>query len=207
MKKRDLWIVVGAVVCAVALLVGSQFIEKNTKQGTMGMPSGMTMEFGAAQPKAHHHSHSWLFASACAEETAEEPAQSAEETEPAPLNLDEETIAALEAWGIEAAESYLVVWMNDYFQPVPLLDKFDGQKLRIGLTEEDYNVVLVKKNGFDMFEASCPDQVCVTEGEVTLENREERILGSFIICMPNNIVLELQSAEELLELLATSVVE
>ena len=39
---------------------------------------------------------------------------------------------------------------------------------------------------------------------MTLADRETRLLGSYIICMPNGLVLEMRSAEELLELLDTS---
>ena len=94
--------------------------------------------------------------------------------------------------------------MGDYFQPVPLIEELEGQQLRIKISETDYNIIEVGKNRFDMYEASCPDQVCITEGEVTLADRETRLLGSYIICMPNGLVLEMRSAEELLELLDTS---
>lgn len=217
MKKHDLWIIVAAAVCAAALLIGSNFIDTTPKNRQLGTPDGITLEFSTAAPKASGSAFSWLFASACAEEapTADTPAepaeeekavddssaQSAEKQELAPVDLDDETIAKLEAWGLVRAESYLVVWMGDYFQPVPLLEEFDGQQLRITLSETDYVVVGVGKNYFNMDESSCPDQVCITEGEVTLENRETRLLSSYIICMPNGIVLEMRSAQEMLDLL------
>lgn len=207
MKKHDLWIVLAAVLCAVALLVGSRFINDTPKNKRMGLPSGVTVEFSDAAPKAGGHAHSWLFASACAEES---PAQAASDDAPVsaeadePLALDEATIQALTDWGLEPAESYLVVWVDDYFQPVPLLQKYAGRLLRIARTETDFNVVEIGRNSFEMHEASCPDQVCVTEGEVTLANRQERILGDYVICMPNAVVLEMQSAQQMLTLLEES---
>lgn len=238
MKKKDLWIIVAAALCAAALLVGAKFVESKPRQGQLGLPDGATLEFTDVTPTASGRALSWLFASACAEEDAQtQEADAAEadaeeadaeeadaaETEPAEAdaeeadagsqegaayaNLDEETVAALEEWGMEVAESYLIVWMGDYFQPIPLIEKYDGQLLRVARTEADYNVVEIGVNRFDMHEATCPDQVCLTEGEVTLENRNSRLLGSYIICMPNNVVLELKTPEELLDLLAQSTVE
>lgn len=237
MKKHDLWIIVAAAVCAAALLIGSNFIDTTPKNGHLGTPDGITLEFSSTAPKASGSAFSWLFASACAEEAPAEPAeeenaaddssaqsaekkirtrfdpaahdddssaQSAEKKELAPVDLDDETIAKLEAWGLVRAESYLVVWMGDYFQPVPLLEEFEEQQLRVTLSDTDYIVIGVGKNHFNMDESSCPDQVCITEGEVTLENRESRLLGSYIICMPNGIVLEMRSAQEMLELLDES---
>ena len=36
---------------------------------------------------------------------------------------------------------------------------------------------------------------------LTLENREERILGNMIICLPNQVTLQLFTPEELLEMM------
>ena len=223
MKKKDLWIIVAAALCAAALLVGAKFVESKPRQGQLGLPDGATLEFTDVTPTASGRALSWLFASACAEEDAQtqeadaaeadaeeadaEEADAGSQEGAAYANLDEETVAALEEWGMEVAESYLIVWMGDYFQPIPLIEKYDGQLLRVARTEADYNVVEIGVNRFDMHEATCPDQVCLTEGEVTLENRNSRLLGSYIICMPNNVVLELKTPEELLDLLAQSTVE
>ena len=52
-----------------------------------------------------------------------------------------------------------------------------------------------------MEEANCQNQDCVGQGEVTLENRYERILSNMIICLPNQVVLQLYSPEETMEML------
>ena len=38
------------------------------------------------------------------------------------------------------------------------------------------------------------------QGTVTLENRDERILYNMIICLPNQVMLELYTPEEVLEM-------
>ena len=52
-----------------------------------------------------------------------------------------------------------------------------------------------------MKSSPCDNQDCVKQGEVTLANKDERILSNMIICLPNQVVLELYTPEELLELL------
>ena len=54
--------------------------------------------------------------------------------------------------------------------------------------------------GFWMEESNCEGQDCVNEGEVTLENREERVLWNMIVCLPHQLVLELITREEALSL-------
>ena len=51
-----------------------------------------------------------------------------------------------------------------------------------------------------MADADCPGRDCVEQGEVTLENRGERILGNMIICLPNQVCLQLYTPEEVLEM-------
>ena len=46
--------------------------------------------------------------------------------------------------------------------------------------------------------STCDNQDCVYQGEVTLDNMDERILGNMIICLPNQVCLELYSIEQLL---------
>lgn len=58
------------------------------------------------------------------------------------------------------------------------------------------NVIHLTPEGMWMEDANCANHDCMDQGEVTLENRYERILGNMIICLPNQVVLELYSAEE-----------
>ena len=64
-----------------------------------------------------------------------------------------------------------------------------------------YNTVRVTPEGFRMEEANCENHDCIEEGEVTLANREERILGGMVICLPHRLMLELVTREEAEKLL------
>jgi hypothetical protein len=68
---------------------------------------------------------------------------------------------------------------------------------------EALNVIHLTPEGMWMEDANCEGHDCVEQGEVTLENRYERILGNMIICLPNEVVLEIYSPEEYEAILAT----
>jgi hypothetical protein len=58
------------------------------------------------------------------------------------------------------------------------------------------NVVEISDRGAVMHSSTCDNQSCVEQGWVTLENRESRVLGNLIICLPNEVVLEVLTPEE-----------
>ena len=61
---------------------------------------------------------------------------------------------------------------------------------------EAVNVLHITPTGFWMEESNCEGHDCIGEGEVTLENRQERILGNMVICLPHQMVVYLISREE-----------
>ena len=65
---------------------------------------------------------------------------------------------------------------------------------------EAVNVIHLTPDGMYMEDATCPNHDCVGQGVVTLENRDERILGNMIVCLPNQVVLQLFTPEEVLEM-------
>ena len=52
-----------------------------------------------------------------------------------------------------------------------------------------------------MHSSSCDNQDCVEQGVVSLENRSKRVLQNMVICLPNQVTLELYTAEEITQLL------
>ena len=66
---------------------------------------------------------------------------------------------------------------------------------------EAVNTIHLTPEGGYMEDSTCEGHDCVQQGLVTLENREERILGNMIICLPNQVTLQLFTPEELLEMM------
>ena len=63
---------------------------------------------------------------------------------------------------------------------------------------ESLNLIHLTPNGVYMEDATCENHDCMGQGEVTLDNIPERVLGNMIICLPNQVVLELFTPEETL---------
>ena len=53
------------------------------------------------------------------------------------------------------------------------------------------NVVHLTPNGFYMHSSTCDNQLCISQGEVTMDNYTRRILGPYVLCLPNQVELEL----------------
>ena len=62
--------------------------------------------------------------------------------------------------------------------------------------KEAVNVIHTTATGAVMHSSTCDNQNCVEQGEVTLDNRDWRVMGNLIVCLPNQVLLELLSAEE-----------
>lgn len=62
------------------------------------------------------------------------------------------------------------------------------------------NILHLTPEGFYMEFSTCKNQNCVGQGTVTLENRDERVLQNCVICLPNQVMAELYTAEEIAEM-------
>ena len=101
------------------------------------------------------------------------------------------------------AESYLAEYPADSYlllttasgtrMPIPLNE---DNAFRISQADGSENVVHIGKDSFFMESSNCENQTCVQEGEVTLANRDTRVLLNMVICLPHNIRLELVTREE-----------
>lgn len=101
---------------------------------------------------------------------------------------------------LSQVKAFLVVTVGDKTnQPIPLTEE-GYYRFRHG---DCINIVHVTPTSIDMHEANCDNQDCVEQGEVTLENKDTRILGNRIICLPNQVTLQLYSRDELMDWLTT----
>ena len=54
--------------------------------------------------------------------------------------------------------------------------------------EENYNVLVISNGEAYIEEASCPDNICVKSGKVSLE-------GETIVCLPNKVVISIEGGK------------
>ena len=92
------------------------------------------------------------------------------------------------------AESYLLL-TTAYGTRMPIPLNGDNA-FRITQADGSENVVHIGKDSIYMESSNCENQNCVQQGEVTLENRETRVLFNMVICLPHNLRLELVTRDE-----------
>ena len=105
------------------------------------------------------------------------------------------------------AKAYVLVTTASQMGFLPLPEEEDylfplTQALPDGTVAE--NVIHVSPDGVWMESSNCENQDCVQEGTVTLENRRDRILGNWIICLPHQLTLQLLTPEEVLAMMTES---
>jgi hypothetical protein len=93
----------------------------------------------------------------------------------------------------ENTTAYLVVTVaGDVYEPIRL-----EEPGRYTVTRgEMVNVIEVTAASIRMHSSTCDNQDCVLQGEVTLSNRSDRVLQNMILCLPNEVILELITEEE-----------
>ena len=136
------------------------------------------------------------------EAPTEEPAATEASTEAETAEAtDAPTETAKAASVVQEPKAYLLVIIGDaVYQPVPLTGDGDYTVTQKAIGAE--NKIHVTAESIQMSSANCDNQDCVDQGEVSLSNREERLLGNMIICLPNNVTLELLTPAEAEELIA-----
>lgn len=103
---------------------------------------------------------------------------------------------------VEDAIAYMLVSVgNTMYRPIPLTEEGEyAIRQNDGAME---NIVHVTRDSIAMMSSTCDNQDCVQQGTVSMENREERVLGSFIVCLPNKVTLELLTAKEAADMMTT----
>ena len=135
-----------------------------------------------------------------------EPQAAAAETAPAetPEVQEQEQPFLVQITDDDPSVAYVLVRMPDPIGLLPL--PVEGEYTRtirqtMADGSEAINVLHLTPNGFWMEDANCEGHDCIQEGEVTLENREERVLWNMVICLPHQLSLELITREEALQMI------
>ncbi len=102
----------------------------------------------------------------------------------------------------EPARAYVLVSWASGQGWLPLAP--EGEEYSFPLQQADTqghlleNVIHVTDSGVYMESATCENQDCVKQGYVTVENRETRVLSNMIICLPQQVTLQLFTPEEIM---------
>jgi hypothetical protein len=195
MKKRNLILVLALAAVALLLLFVGLSMRKPAARPPEAIGTTRPVDAGeeivAPSPAAVEAAKAPP--SGTSEETAApEPVEGV--ATPSPAAMEGENADPTPRPTLYPANSYLRISTGrGVYAPIPLVE--DGSfKLTQG--EGIENVIHVGKDSFYMESSTCDNQDCVEQGEVTLDNIEERILFNMVICLPNQVTLELLTPEE-----------
>lgn len=186
MKKQNL-LVLGIAVALIVVVAVFAAVAPQKRTISETAPAVITTEAPATAAPATEAPATEAPAAQSA--ATEAPAAEPQATE-APADAAEPS-----ATEIPPAEAYLVVSVGGaIYEPLPLLGE---GAFTLKQDENTTNTVHVTRDSVWMEHSTCDNQDCVEQGTVTLDNMETRVLYNMIVCLPNEVVLELHTPETL----------
>ena len=200
-KKKDSLIIIAVLVIAVALFVVSRVMPKtDLSQKTADVTLAPdAVEYIDATPEV-------TVEPTDSPEPTQEPTAVPEETASIEVTVEPTAEATkapesanmmgpMPAQQTEEVKGYVVINVGgrQYGDPIPM----DRDKIiTIRQDNGEINKIRITPDSVDMEYSTCENQDCIGEGTITLDNYNERILGTWIICLPNQVTIEMVPADE-----------
>lgn len=196
-KKKDSLIIGAVLLIAVVLFIVSRVMPKtdlNQKTADVTLAPD-AVEYLDATPEASAEPTESPKATpkptAVPEETA--PAEATAEPTEAPQSAN--MMGPMPVPQTEEVKGHVIITVGgrQYGDPIPM----DRDKI-ITIRQEngEINKIRITPDSVDMEYSTCENQDCIGEGTITLDNYNERILGTWIICLPNQVTIEMVPADK-----------
>ena len=196
-KKKDSLIIGAVLLIAVVLFIVSRVMPKtdlNQKTADVTLAPD-AVEYLDATPEASAEPTESPKATpkptAVPEETA--PAEATAEPTEAPQSAN--MMGPMPVPQTEEVKGHVIITVGgrQYGDPIPM----DRDKI-ITIRQEngEINKIRITPVSVDMEYSTCENQDCIGEGTITLDNYNERILGTWIICLPNQVTIEMVPADK-----------
>ena len=196
-KKKDSLIIGAVLLIAVVLFIVSRVMPKtdlNKKTADVTLAPD-AVEYLDATPEASAEPTESPKATpeptAVPEETA--PAEATAEPTEAPQSAN--MMGPMPVPQTEEVKGHVIITVGgrQYGDPIPM----DRDKI-ITIRQEngEINKIRITPDSVDMEYSTCENQDCIGEGTITLDNYNERILGTWIICLPNQVTIEMVPADK-----------
>lgn len=190
LKKKDLLIIAVVLLAAVALFAGSKMLPKtdlSTKTADVTLaPDAVEYLDETPAPEATE-------AAQTPEATAEPAATEAPEATDAPQSAN--MVGPMMPKQTEKVRGHVVITVagRQYGDPIPM----DRDKI-ITVKQENgaINRIHITPEYVEMESSTCENQDCIGEGEVNVNTYKDRILSTYIICLPNQVTIEMVPADE-----------
>ena len=196
LKKKDLLIIAVVLLAAVALFAGSKLLPKtdlSTKTADVTLaPDAIEYLDETPAPTATEAAQT---PEATAEPAATEAptATEAPETTDAPQSAN--MVGPMMPKQTEKVRGHVVITVagRQYGDPIPM----DRDKI-ITVKQENgaINRIHITPEYVEMESSTCENQDCIGEGEVNVNTYKDRILSTYIICLPNQVTIEMVPADE-----------
>lgn len=190
LKKKDLLIIAVVLLAAVALFAGSKLLPKtdlSTKTADVTLaPDAIEYLDETPAPDATE-------AAQTPEATAEPAATEAPAATDAPQSAN--MVGPMMPKQTEKVRGHVVITVagRQYGDPIPM----DRDKI-ITVKQENgaINRIHITPEYVEMESSTCENQDCIGEGEVNVNTYKDRILSTYIICLPNQVTIEMVPADE-----------
>lgn len=199
LKKKDLLLIVVVLLAAVALFAGSKLLPKtdlSTKTADVTLaPDAIEYLDETPAPDATDAPEAAQTPEATAEPVATEApaATEAPETTDAPQSAN--MVGPMMPKQTEKVRGHVVITVagRQYGDPIPM----DRDKI-ITVKQENgaINRIHITPEYVEMESSTCENQDCIGEGEVNVNTYKDRILSTYIICLPNQVTIEMVPADE-----------
>ena len=199
LKRKDVLLIVLVLALAAAMLGISKLMPKtdlSTKTADVTLAPD-AIEYVEVTPAPTAEPTAEPTAQPAIEATAEPTTEPTAEPTEAPAAEPKQEAAMVGPMPPKKAEVVrghvlLTVGGRQYGDPIPM----DRDKI-ITLRQEDgkINKVHITPEKVYMESSTCENQDCVQQGEVHVDTYMDRILGTYIICLPNNVSIEMVPVE------------
>ena len=192
-KKKDIVIIVVVLLAAVVLFAGSKMMPKtdlSTKTADVTLaPDAIEYLDETPVPEVTAEPET----TEAPEVTATPGATEAPEVtaEPQSANM----VGPMMPQQTDKVRGYVVITVagRQYGDPIPM----DRDKIiTIKQDNGDINKIHITPEYVVMESSTCENQDCIGEGEVNVNTYKDRILSTYIICLPNQVTIEMVPADE-----------
>lgn len=196
LKKKDLLLIAVVLLAAVALFAGSKLLPKtdlSTKTADVTLaPDAIEYLDETPAPDAPEAAQT---PEATAEPAATEAPVATEAPEATDAPQSANMVGPMMPKQTEKVRGHVVITVagRQYGDPIPM----DRDKI-ITVKQENgaINRIHITPEYVEMESSTCENQDCIGEGEVNVNTYKDRILSTYIICLPNQVTIEMVPADE-----------
>ena len=197
LKKKDLLIIAVVLLAAVALFAGSKLLPKtdlSTKTADVTLaPDAIEYLDETPAPEATAAPETTEAPEATAMPGATKAPEATAEPTDAPQSAN--MVGPMMPQQTEKVRGYVVITVagRQYGDPIPM----DRDKI-ITIKQDNgaINKIHITPEYVVMESSTCENQDCIGEGEVNVNTYKDRILSTYIICLPNQVTIEMVPADD-----------